>query len=112
MIHLMAGGDKGIVQGHYDSAEDFWTDLTTAYRAELAALVAAGATYIQLDDTSIAFLCDPTLRPTFERWGHDPDRPASTFCQKMSGFADVLSAGLRHGFALAMAAVYACRQIR
>lgn len=74
MIHVMAGGNAGIEQGHYKRAEDFWTDLTAAYRAELAELVAAGATYIQLDDTSIAFLCDPSLRPTFQRWGHDPDK--------------------------------------
>lgn len=84
MIHVMAGGNAGIEQGHYKRAEDFWTDLTAAYRAELAALVAAGATYIQLDDTSIAFLCDPSLRPTFVRWGHDPDRLLVEYAERIN----------------------------
>ncbi len=84
MIHVMAGGNAGVEQGYYSRAEDFWTDLTAAYRAELAELVAAGATYIQLDDTSIAFLCDPTLRPTFVRWGHDPDELLVEYAERIN----------------------------
>ncbi len=90
MIHVMAGGNAGIEQGYYKRAEDFWSDLTEAYRQELAALVAAGATYIQLDDTSIAFLCDPALRATFERWGHDPDRLLLEYAERIN----VVLAGL------------------
>jgi 5-methyltetrahydropteroyltriglutamate--homocysteine methyltransferase len=84
MIHVMAGGNAGIEQGHYKHAEDFWTDLTAAYRGELAALAGAGASYIQLDDTSIAFLCDPSLRPTFARWGHDPDRLLAEYAARIN----------------------------
>ena len=84
MLHVMAGGDAGFLQGHYKTAEEFWTDLCTAYREELAALVAAGATYIQLDDTSLAFLCDPALRHTFQRWGHDPDRLLIEYAERIN----------------------------
>ncbi len=73
LVHMYGGGDKGIREGHYKDVEQFWADLTAAYRQELAALVGAGATYIQLDDTSIAFLCDPKYRSTLQSWGNDPD---------------------------------------
>jgi 5-methyltetrahydropteroyltriglutamate--homocysteine methyltransferase len=72
MIHFMCGGDKGVREGHYKDIDAFWSDLIVAYRQEVATLVEAGATYIQFDDTSIAFLCDPQHRDTVQRWGHDP----------------------------------------
>ncbi len=75
LLHFYGGGDKGIGEGHYKSDLDaFWRDLTAAYRQEIAALIAAGARYIQFDDTSIAFLCDTRHRATVRGWGHDPDR--------------------------------------
>lgn len=73
LVHIYGGGDKGIREGHYKDVDAFWHDLTAAYRQELAALVAAGARYIQLDDTSIAFLCDPKYRETVKSFGNDPD---------------------------------------
>jgi methionine synthase II (cobalamin-independent) len=45
-----------------------------AYRQEIKALVDAGARYIQLDDTSIAFICDPAHREYVRSWGEDPDQ--------------------------------------
>jgi 5-methyltetrahydropteroyltriglutamate--homocysteine methyltransferase len=71
-VHFFCGGDKGVREGHYTDVDAFWTDLIGAYRQEVTALVEAGATYIQFDDTSIAFLCDPQHRDLVQRWGHDP----------------------------------------
>jgi methionine synthase II (cobalamin-independent) len=59
LIHMFACGNTGVLDGYYTDLEQFWSDVTRAYRREIEALVAAGATYIQFDDTSIAFLCDP-----------------------------------------------------
>ena len=73
MIHLIAGGAKGIRETHYKDVDLFWHDLVAAYRQELTALVSVGARYIQLDDTSIAFLCDPAHRQTITSWGTDPN---------------------------------------
>jgi len=73
LVHMYGGGDKGIREGHYKDVDAFWHDLAAAYRQELAALVEAGARYIQLDDTSIAFLCDPKYRATVQSFGNDPD---------------------------------------
>ena len=62
VVHCYCGGDAAIRQSPYRDPEAFWADLVAAYRQELAALVAAGARYIQLDDTAIAFLCDRDYR--------------------------------------------------
>lgn len=42
--------------------EDFFTDLATAYRAEIRSLYDAGCRFIQLDDTNLAYLCDAQMR--------------------------------------------------
>ena len=39
--------------------EEFYDDLTAAYRDEVADLAARGCRYLQLDDTNLAYLCDP-----------------------------------------------------
>jgi 5-methyltetrahydropteroyltriglutamate--homocysteine methyltransferase len=83
-VHMYGGGDKGIREGHYKDVDAFWHDLTAAYRKEIAALVAAGARYIQLDDTSIAFLCDPKYRSTIVAWGHDPDKLLLEYAERIN----------------------------
>ena len=84
LLHMYGGGDKGVCEGHYKNAEDFWADVTAAYRKELAALVAAGASYIQFDDTSIAFLCDPRHRATVQKWGNEPDALLLDYAARMN----------------------------
>ncbi len=84
LLHMYGGGDKGIREGHYKDVEAFWADLAAAYRQELAALVAAGARYIQFDDTSIAFLCDPKYRATVASWGNDPDKLLHEYARRMN----------------------------
>ena len=44
-----------------------------AYRAEIAALAAAGCRYLQLDDTNLAYLCDAKMREGARARGDDPD---------------------------------------
>jgi len=84
VMHMYGGGDKGVCEGHYKSPAEFWDDVVKAYRQELAALVAAGATYIQFDDTSIAFLCDPEHRQTVQAWGSDPDRLLVEYADRLN----------------------------
>ena len=47
-------------------------------------MVEAGATYIQFDDTSIAFLCDPMHRETVQRWGSEPDALLRIYAARMN----------------------------
>jgi 5-methyltetrahydropteroyltriglutamate--homocysteine methyltransferase len=70
-VHYYTGGKLGF---YGNDAEGFWNDLRAANRADIAALVAAGARYIQLDDTSIAFICDPQHREYVRSWGMDPEK--------------------------------------
>jgi 5-methyltetrahydropteroyltriglutamate--homocysteine methyltransferase len=84
ILHMFGGGDAGIREGHYKDIDAFWTDVVAAYRAEVKALVEAGATYIQFDDTSIAFLCDPLHRDTVRRWGNEPDALLRLYAAKMN----------------------------
>jgi 5-methyltetrahydropteroyltriglutamate--homocysteine methyltransferase len=82
ILHMFAGGSRGIREGHYKDVAAFWDDVVAAYRREVAALAAAGARYIQLDDTSIAFLCDPAHRATVARWGDEPDRLLAEYAER------------------------------
>ncbi len=84
ILHMFGGGDKGIREGHYQDIDAFWADVVAAYRAEVKALVDAGAAYIQFDDTSIAFLCDPLHRETVQRWGSSPDVLLRTYAERMN----------------------------
>jgi 5-methyltetrahydropteroyltriglutamate--homocysteine methyltransferase len=58
MVHYR-GGTAAIDRGVYPDVEEFWTDLSTAYADEVRALAELGCRYLQLDDTSLAYLNDP-----------------------------------------------------
>ena len=84
MLHYSFGGFDEQTKRVYPDVEVFWDDLLAAYRKELANLVAAGATYIQFDDTSIAFMCDPVHREHITTWGEDPDALLLTYAEKLN----------------------------
>jgi len=73
MLHFRSGR-KGISEAIYPDIEDFFADLSRAYREEIAALGRAGCSYLQLDDTNLAYLCDPAMRERAHGIGEDPDR--------------------------------------
>jgi 5-methyltetrahydropteroyltriglutamate--homocysteine methyltransferase len=70
-LHLR-GGRKVVSERAYPDMEGFWADIVAAYRAEIADLVGAGLTYLQLDDVSISYLCDAEIRAQIARDGEDP----------------------------------------
>ena len=61
MVHYR-GGRAAIDEAVYPELEAFWADLTAAYREEVRRLGELGCTYLQLDDTSLAYLNDPEQR--------------------------------------------------
>ena len=73
MVHYR-GGRAAIDESVYPDIEEFWSDLTAAYREELRRLGELGCTYLQLDDTSLAYLNDPEQRRYMESIGGDPDK--------------------------------------
>ena len=81
-VHYYMGGK--IPKSIYPDTEEFWDDLIAAYRTELKELIAAGARYIQLDDTSIAFICDPAHRDYVRSWGMDPEKLLELYAEKIN----------------------------
>jgi 5-methyltetrahydropteroyltriglutamate--homocysteine methyltransferase len=57
----------------------FFADLAKCYRDEIAALYKAGCRYIQLDDTNLAYLCDPKMRDGAVERGDDPNELPRTY---------------------------------
>jgi methionine synthase II (cobalamin-independent) len=72
MVHYR-GGRAAIDPSVYPDLDQFWDDLSAAYAAEVAALAAAGCTYLQLDDTSLAYLNDPRQREMIASQGADAE---------------------------------------
>ncbi len=72
MLHFR-GGREAISREAYPDLEQFFADVATAYRAEIRALASAGCTYLQLDDTNLAYLCDARMREGAKARGDDPD---------------------------------------
>ena len=72
MLHFR-GGREAISRDAYPDLEAFYADVAAAYRAEIAALGAAGCRYLQLDDTNLAYLCDARMREGARQRGDDPD---------------------------------------
>ena len=72
MLHFR-GGREAISREAYPDLEQFFADVAACYRDELAALARAGCRYVQLDDTNLAYLCDPKMREGARLRGDDPD---------------------------------------
>lgn len=72
MLHFRGGRDA-IDIAAYPDLDDFYADVSAAYRAEIAGLADAGCRYLQLDDTNLAYLCDETHRENARKRGMDPD---------------------------------------
>ena len=70
MLHYR-GGRAAIDPATYPELEAFWHDLAAVYKQEIAGLAALGCTYLQLDDTSLAYLNDPAQRAYVNSIGGD-----------------------------------------
>ena len=73
MVHYR-GGKAAIDPRVYPDLDEFWSDLVRAYRDEVRRLGELGCTYLQLDDTSLAYLNDPHQRDYLASIGGDPER--------------------------------------
>ena len=73
MLHFR-GGRAGISREHYPELDPaFYDDVAQAYGDELRSLAAAGCTYVQMDDTNLAYLCDEHMREAARQRGDDPN---------------------------------------
>jgi methionine synthase II (cobalamin-independent) len=72
MVHYR-GGPAAMDPAVYPDIEEFWSDLSAAYADEVARLAALGCTYLQFDDTSLAYLNDPAQRAEIAGRGEDAE---------------------------------------
>ncbi len=72
MVHYRAG-TAAVDRTVYPDLEEFWHDLSAAYADEVRALGEIGCRYLQLDDTSLAYLNDPEQRAQLAARGEDAD---------------------------------------
>jgi 5-methyltetrahydropteroyltriglutamate--homocysteine methyltransferase len=86
MAHFR-GGRAAIAIESYPDLEVFFADLAQCYRDEIKALYAAGCRYIQMDDTNLAYLCDPKMRAGAIERGDDPN-------QLPHAYAELINAAL------------------
>ena len=75
MVHYR-GGRAAVDEYVYPDMDDFWNDLTSAYADEVKALGDLGCTYLQFDDTSLAYLNDPKQREHVAALGRRRRAPA------------------------------------
>ncbi len=87
MVHFR-GGRKAIDIHAYPDMDEFFADLAQCYRDEIKALYKAGSRYIQLDDTNLAYLCDPKMREGTRQRGDDPDELPRTYAALINAVID------------------------
>jgi 5-methyltetrahydropteroyltriglutamate--homocysteine methyltransferase len=73
MVHYR-GGRAAIDPRVYPDLDEFWADLVAAYREQVRRLGELGCTYLQFDDTSLAYMNDPHQREYIASIGGDPER--------------------------------------
>ncbi len=83
-VMLHARGDRPTLRATYPDLDEFWSDLTAAYRQEILDLCHAGCTYLQIDDTTVAMMCDPKVRETVRRLGDDPERLPGMYAEQVN----------------------------
>jgi 5-methyltetrahydropteroyltriglutamate--homocysteine methyltransferase len=66
MVHFR-GGRASIDISAYPDLDVFFDDLARVYQEELDSLYQAGCRFVQLDDTNLAYLCDPDMRKAAEQ---------------------------------------------
>ena len=78
MVHYR-GGRSAIDASVYPDLDQFWEDLAAAYAKELQGLYDLGCRYLQLDDTSLAYVNDPAQREHIKEIGGDPLHQHETY---------------------------------
>ena len=101
MLHLR-GGRAAISREVYPELDAFWADVAAAYRRAIGHLYDAGCRYLQLDDITFAYLCDPKIQANCRANGDDPAALPQTY-------ADAINAALQDKPADLHVTIHTCR---
>lgn len=94
MVHYR-GGRAALDPAVYPDEEQFWADLSAAYAVQVAGIAELGCTYLQLDDTSLAYLNDPAQRAMVAARGGDPDHQHERYISQINAALAGRPEGLR-----------------
>jgi 5-methyltetrahydropteroyltriglutamate--homocysteine methyltransferase len=94
MVHYR-GGPASIDHEVYPDMEQFWADLSGAYADEVQRLADLGCTYLQLDDTSLAYLNDPAQRAEIAERGEDAEHLHLRYIRQVNDSIAGRPAGMR-----------------
>ena len=95
-------GDNGLAKSLYPDRRAFFADVAEINRDEIADLAAAGCRYLQIDDVTIALLCDPTNLEIVRQSGEDPD-------ELIANYIDAINDAVRGRPANMTVCVHMCR---
>jgi methionine synthase II (cobalamin-independent) len=98
----MRGGRNAVSGSAYPDLGAFWRDVAAAYQNAIRFFAERGCTYLQLDDVSFAYLCDPKFRDGCRLNGDDPSALPQTF-------ANAVNAALRGRPAGMTVTMHTCR---
>jgi 5-methyltetrahydropteroyltriglutamate--homocysteine methyltransferase len=81
MLHYR-GGRSMIMFDAYPTMEQFYSDLGAAYAKGIKAFHDVGCRYLQLDDISFAYLCDPKQLEMLRARGDDPAQQPHIYARR------------------------------
>ncbi|MGH9086897.1 MAG: 5-methyltetrahydropteroyltriglutamate--homocysteine S-methyltransferase [Acidimicrobiales bacterium] len=93
MVHYR-GGAAAIDPSVYGDVDGFWADLSAAYGEEVRRLGELGCTYLQLDDTSLAYLNDPAQRQMIAERGEDAEHQHLRYIEQINAALASRPAGM------------------
>jgi 5-methyltetrahydropteroyltriglutamate--homocysteine methyltransferase len=83
MVHYR-GGRAALDPSAYSDIDEFWLDLSAAYADQVRAVAELGCTYLQFDDTSLAYLNDPQQRERMAEKGEDAEHLHETYIRHIN----------------------------
>ncbi len=93
MVHYR-GGPAALDPDVYPDIEQFWADLAAAYADEVQRLADLGCTYLQFDDTSLAYLNDPAQRAEITERGEDAEHMHLRYIKQINAAVKDKPAGM------------------
>jgi 5-methyltetrahydropteroyltriglutamate--homocysteine methyltransferase len=94
MVHYRSGVRAVVDESVYPDVEEFWTDVSAAYGEEIRRLGEQGCTYLQIDDTSLAYLNDPAQREYISDRGEDAEHMHLRYISLTNGAVKNKPAGM------------------
>jgi 5-methyltetrahydropteroyltriglutamate--homocysteine methyltransferase len=93
MVHYR-GGRAALDPDVYPDVEQFWADLAATYNEQVKSVAALGCTYLQFDDTSLAYLNDPAQREQMANKGEDAEHLHEAYIRHINEALDGRPEGL------------------